>query len=194
MSRTLPLKTHNTRRSRLPKVAVLHGIGWPGQNRRGVRDEKGSPGLAEAGGAKEPAACDRCGALYSRRTWRFDHPVSSDLLERVRWDTAYNIRAGAQILLRYLKDYAIPFAERTGDRRFADLWRFVDEGRVDVYLQRILDHSACAAGYRFTDLEEKAKEGVDLTVTRPASAVTGRTLDEMVPGQVKQWRSNRKKK
>jgi hypothetical protein len=32
----------------------------------------------------------------------------------VRWDTAYNIRAGAQILMRYLKDYAIPYAERTG--------------------------------------------------------------------------------
>ena len=36
-------------------------------------------------------------------------------MERVRWDMAYNIRAGAQILLRYLKDYAVPFAERTGD-------------------------------------------------------------------------------
>jgi nitrate reductase alpha subunit len=51
-------------------------------------------------------------------------------------------------------------AERTGDPRFADCWRFVDAGRVDVYLQRILDHSACAAGYRFADLEEKAKRGV----------------------------------
>ncbi len=51
-------------------------------------------------------------------------------------------------------------AAQTGDRRFHDLWRFVDEGRVEAYLQRILDNSACAAGYRFTDLEAKAKEGV----------------------------------
>jgi hypothetical protein len=36
-------------------------------------------------------------------------------LERLRWDTAYNIRAGAQILMRYMKDYAIPYAQRTGD-------------------------------------------------------------------------------
>jgi Transglycosylase SLT domain len=36
-------------------------------------------------------------------------------IERLRWDTAYNARAGAQILMRYLKDYAIPYAEQTGD-------------------------------------------------------------------------------
>jgi nitrate reductase alpha subunit len=51
-------------------------------------------------------------------------------------------------------------AERTGDRRFADLWKFVDEGRTDVYLQRILDHSSLTRGYRIDDLEEKAKRGV----------------------------------
>jgi hypothetical protein len=36
-------------------------------------------------------------------------------IERLRWDTAYNARAGAQILVRYLKDYAIPYAQRSGD-------------------------------------------------------------------------------
>ena len=36
-------------------------------------------------------------------------------VQRLRWDTAYNMRAGAQILMRYLKDYAIPYAERSGD-------------------------------------------------------------------------------
>jgi Transglycosylase SLT domain len=40
-------------------------------------------------------------------------------IERLRWDTAYNIRAGAQILLRYVKDYAAPYAERQGDARQA---------------------------------------------------------------------------
>ena len=34
--------------------------------------------------------------------------------ERLRWDTAYNARAGAQILLRYVNDYAIPYAEKSG--------------------------------------------------------------------------------
>ncbi len=51
-------------------------------------------------------------------------------------------------------------AERTGDRRFADCWKFVRDKRVEVYLQRILDASACAAGYDIEDLHAKAKEGI----------------------------------
>jgi hypothetical protein len=46
----------------------------------------------------------------NQRVWRGFYDV-----ERLRWDTAYNARAGAQILLRYLKDYAIPYAEKSGD-------------------------------------------------------------------------------
>ncbi|MBM3287150.1 MAG: molybdopterin oxidoreductase [Candidatus Eisenbacteria bacterium] len=51
-------------------------------------------------------------------------------------------------------------AELTGDSRFVDCWKFVDEERADVYLQRIIDGSANARGYRFLDLEEKAQRGV----------------------------------
>jgi soluble lytic murein transglycosylase-like protein len=40
-------------------------------------------------------------------------------VERLRWNTAYNVRAGAQILKRYMKDYAIPYAERSGDLNHA---------------------------------------------------------------------------
>lgn len=36
-------------------------------------------------------------------------------LQRLRWDTAYNIRAGAQIVMRYTRDYAIPYAQKSGD-------------------------------------------------------------------------------
>jgi soluble lytic murein transglycosylase-like protein len=46
----------------------------------------------------------------NQRVWRGFYNV-----ERLRWDTRYNIRAGAQILMRYIKDYAIPYAERTGN-------------------------------------------------------------------------------
>jgi hypothetical protein len=45
----------------------------------------------------------------NQRVWRGFYDI-----ERVRWDTAYNARAGAQILMRYLKDYAIPYAKKTG--------------------------------------------------------------------------------
>jgi hypothetical protein len=46
----------------------------------------------------------------NQRVWRGFYDI-----ERLRWDTAYNIRAGSQILARYLKDYAIPYAQRTGN-------------------------------------------------------------------------------
>jgi hypothetical protein len=45
----------------------------------------------------------------NQRVWRGFYDI-----QRLRWDTAYNIRAGSQILARYLKDYAIPYAARTG--------------------------------------------------------------------------------
>ena len=51
-------------------------------------------------------------------------------------------------------------AEKTGDRRFRDCWKFVEEKKVETYLQRILDYSACAAGYDIVDLHEKAKRGI----------------------------------
>lgn len=46
----------------------------------------------------------------NQRVWRGFYDV-----ERLRWNTAYNARAGAQILLRYFRDYAIPYAEKSGD-------------------------------------------------------------------------------
>ncbi len=51
-------------------------------------------------------------------------------------------------------------AKETGDKRFSDMWRFVEQDKTDVYLQRILDFSGCAKGYDFKDLENKAKAGV----------------------------------
>lgn len=51
-------------------------------------------------------------------------------------------------------------AEKTGDARFSDCWKFVREGRTDVYIQRILDHSSNTKGYRIADLEKKAEDGI----------------------------------
>jgi nitrate reductase alpha subunit len=52
------------------------------------------------------------------------------------------------------------FAEITGDKRFIDYWKFVKDHRADVYLQRILDNSTNTKGFRFSDLEAKAKQGI----------------------------------
>ena len=45
----------------------------------------------------------------NQHVWRGFYDV-----QRLRWSTAYNVRAGAQILMRYLNDYAIPFAAKSG--------------------------------------------------------------------------------
>lgn len=55
---------------------------------------------------------------------------------------------------------ASKLAELTGDQRFNDYWKFVREGRTDVYLQRILDFSTNTKGYNFSELHEKALNGV----------------------------------
>ena len=46
------------------------------------------------------------------------------------------------------------------DKRFEDYWKFVHEGRVDVYLQRIMDETSMARGYDVNKLEEDAKKGI----------------------------------
>ena len=46
----------------------------------------------------------------NERVWRGFYDI-----KRLRWDTAYNTRAGTRILMRYVKDYAIPYAERSGE-------------------------------------------------------------------------------
>ncbi len=55
---------------------------------------------------------------------------------------------------------ASKFAELTGDQRFNDYWKFVQDGNTAAYLQRMLDTSTNTKGYRIAELEEKAKEGV----------------------------------
>ena len=51
-------------------------------------------------------------------------------------------------------------AALTKDERFNDCWKFVREGKVDVYLQRILDFSNNTKGYKFAELAAKAEQGV----------------------------------
>ncbi|MCJ7600576.1 MAG: hypothetical protein MUO63_03630, partial [Desulfobulbaceae bacterium] len=40
-------------------------------------------------------------------------------LERLRWEVPYNIRAGSQILMRYLKQYGVAVADKNGDPSYA---------------------------------------------------------------------------
>ena len=85
-------------RNLLPATALIESC-WRQYERRGdqvsyVRSGSGSVGIMQ----------------INQHVWRGFYDV-----QRLRWDTAYNVRAGSQILMRYLKDYAIPYAERNGD-------------------------------------------------------------------------------
>jgi nitrate reductase alpha subunit len=65
-------------------------------------------------------------------------------------------------------------AKITGDTRFDDCWKFVRENRTSVYLQRILDASSNARGFRIEDLEAKAVEGVPaLLMSRTSPKAVG---------------------
>lgn len=65
-------------------------------------------------------------------------------------------------------------ARITGDGRYDDYWRFVREGKVEVYLQRIVDASNALRGYEFAEMEEKAKQGIPrLALSRTYPKVVG---------------------
>jgi hypothetical protein len=68
------------------REGVLRGAGRRAQDRRGIKDEKGSPSSHHSARYHEPTVCDRCGAVYVRKTWRLDHPVTSDMLEKAHWN------------------------------------------------------------------------------------------------------------
>jgi nitrate reductase alpha subunit len=54
--------------------------------------------------------------------------------------------------LMILAGIARALADVTGDRRFADYFKFALEGRREVYIQRLLDTSTTTAGYRLADI------------------------------------------
>jgi nitrate reductase alpha subunit len=53
---------------------------------------------------------------------------------------------------RILAEVGAAIGDQLGDRRFHDYWKFVLEGRPEVYIQRLLDSSLTTSGYRFADI------------------------------------------
>jgi 5-methylcytosine-specific restriction endonuclease McrA len=77
-----------TRRTNRPieKGAVQKGKGLiRSLTRSAVRDKKAHPGEARQGRLREPTACERCGAIFMKRSWRQDHKVTLALLDRAAW-------------------------------------------------------------------------------------------------------------
>jgi len=54
-------------------------------NRRGVKADKSPPVARRTASLKEPAVCERCGAVYSGKTWRTNRRPTVDLLSRATW-------------------------------------------------------------------------------------------------------------
>lgn len=48
----------------------------------------------------------------------------------------------------------------TGDHRFEDYFKFVHEGKAEVYLQRIFDTSIATKGYKVSEVEANAQKGI----------------------------------
>jgi hypothetical protein len=84
---TSPVESARSRRSGTSRVGgMAKGKGLiRSLNRRGTRSAKVRPVEARAGRPREGAICERCGAMFSRRTWRRDHAVSDSLLARAAW-------------------------------------------------------------------------------------------------------------
>ena len=67
-------------------------------------------------------------------------------------------RTGIKPLYNTLDDvtmygrFAAKMTEVTGDKRYADYWKFAIEDRAEVYLQRLLDASATTTGYKVDDI------------------------------------------
>lgn len=53
---------------------------------------------------------------------------------------------------RILAEVAAAIGDQLGDQRFRDYWKFILEGKPEVYIQRLLDSSLTTSGYQFADI------------------------------------------
>ncbi|MBI2439952.1 MAG: molybdopterin-dependent oxidoreductase [Lentisphaerae bacterium] len=62
----------------------------------------------------------------------------------------------------------------TGEKRFDDYWKFIHEGKAEVYLQRIIERSTALKGYSIEAVHARAKEGIPaLLMTRTYPKIMG---------------------
>ena len=62
---------------------------------------------------------------------------------------------------------AAKLAELTGDKRYAEYWKFVLEGKSEVYLQRISDASYTTSGYNIKELMDSDRDWLMMFRTYP---------------------------
>ncbi len=62
--------------------------------------------------------------------------------------------------IEVLAGIAKALGDITGDKRFYDYFKFVLEGKSEVYLQRIFDYSSTTRGYKVEELVKLAEKGI----------------------------------
>ncbi len=111
------------------------------------------------------ASCEYADIVFPVDSWaEFKHPdvtasVTNPFISvypRTPFDRIYKTKSDIECSAGVAK----ALAKLTKDERFANAWKFVDDNRVDVYLQRIFDASNMAKGINFLKAEEDAKRGV----------------------------------
>lgn len=85
---------------------------------------------------------------------------------------------------------ASKLAELLGDQRFRDYWKFVLEGKAEVYVNRVLAAGNATKGLTFEMLEEAAKKGIPYVyATRTTPSIVGwEQTNESVPWWTKTGR------
>jgi nitrate reductase alpha subunit len=53
---------------------------------------------------------------------------------------------------RILAEVAAALGDELNDQRFRDYWKFILEGKPEIYIQRLLDSSLTTSGYKFEDI------------------------------------------
>lgn len=53
--------------------------------RRGTRSDRKPPVATKAAPLRQPTVCERCGAVFSRQTWRRGRKLTHALLQRAGW-------------------------------------------------------------------------------------------------------------
>lgn len=66
------------------------------------------------------------------------------------------------------------YSQLTGDNRFNEFWKFINDGRADVYLQRAFDEGNATRGYKYKDLQESSEKGAPFyMLNRTAPRIVG---------------------
>ena len=125
------------------------------------------------------ASCEYADIVFAVDSWaEFQYPdatasVTNPFLQmfpRSSIDRLHDTRSDIDVQAGISK----AMAKIINDNRLVDYWKFVHEGKVDVYLQRIMDSTSMAKGYDVKKLEEDAKKGIPaLIMSRTYPKIVG---------------------